>query len=187
MAKKAGEKKLSLKEISQEIDLKKYLGRKPTAEEKRIFADLAKEVVEGRTLEGKDINGKKFKQYSEDYAKLKGVDVNNVDLFLVGEMLGSIGRRTSKERTNTLFLQMKKGLQTKKAYNHMTRKSKANPLPKREFFGITDSEAKQIADEVKELKKQRSISLAELQLAASAIILSGDDDEENQTETEELG
>ena len=61
-------------------------------------------------------------------------------------MLGGIGRRPSKESVNTVFIQMKKGVETKKAFNHNT----GDTLPKREFFGVTNAEAKRIANEIKQ-------------------------------------
>ena len=178
MAKLAGKKKVSLQEMSQEIDLKKYFGEKPTKEQKKLFAEIAKEVIENRTLDGKDLHGRKFKQYSKEYADLKGVPRSNVDLFLKGDMLSSIGRRSSKEKTNTLFLQMKKGLETKKSFNHDT----GDTLAKREFFGITNNEAQKITEEVSKLTKKKKVSIAQLQLAAAAILLGEDDESENQTE-----
>ena len=165
MAKLAGNKTQDISEVSQEIDLKKYLGDKPTGEQKRVFAEIAKDVIENRTLDGHDIHGKKFKRYSEEYAEAKGVTRDSVDLFLEGDMLENIGRRKSKEKTNTLFMQMKKGLQTKKSFNHDT----GDKLPKREFFGITDKEAKDIAREVKKLNKKNKISFADLQAALALL------------------
>jgi phage gpG-like protein len=144
--KKAGELNISLNEISQEVDLKKYLGRKPTASEKRAFAELAVDTINNRTLDGETINGGKFKKYSKAYAEFKGVTRDSVDMFLEGDMLESIGRRSSKEKVNTVFIQMEKGLQTKKAFNHQT----GDTLPKREFFGLTDNEASEIANAIKE-------------------------------------
>jgi hypothetical protein len=182
VAKLAGDKKVSLQQISQEIDIKEYLGEKPTPEQKRIFAEIARDVIENRTLDGVDINGKKFKKYSKEYAELKGVGRSAVDLFLKGDMLSSIGRRKSKEKTNTVFLQMKKGLETKKSFNHDT----GDNLPRREFFGITEMEAKKIASEVERLTaSKKKVTLSMLELAAASILLGEDD--ENQDEIEELG
>ena len=62
-------------------------------------------------------------------------------------------------------MQMKKGLQTKKSFNHDT----GDKLPKREFFGITDKEAKDIAREVKKLNKKNKISFADLQAALALL------------------
>jgi hypothetical protein len=180
MAKKKiakGSLNVSLSELSQEIDLKDYLGRKPTKKEKQLFAELAVDTIENRTLDGRTINGGKFKKYSKSYAEFKGVTRDSVDLFLKGDMLENIDRRSSKEKAGTVFIQMKKGKETKKAFNHMTPKSNANPLPQRQFFGLTDKEASKIAEEIKDTKikvpttqsaqttQQTTTSLAQLRAA----------------------
>jgi len=153
MKKKKAKGKLtvSLSELSQEINLKDYLGRKPTAKEKQLFADLAVDTIVNRTLDGQTVNGGKFKKYSKDYAALKGVTRDSVDLFLEGDLLESIGRRSSKEKVNTVKIQMKKGLQTKKGFNHQT----GDTLPKREFFAVTDQEAKSITEEIRDKKADK--------------------------------
>jgi hypothetical protein len=173
MAKKKakGNLTVSLSELSQEIDLKSYIGRKPTAKEKEIFAETAIDVITNRTLDTKDIDGKKFKKYSKKYAEFKGVTRSSVDLFLEGDMLEGIGRRSSKEKAGSVFIQMNKGLQTKKSYNHQV----GDTLPQREFFGLTDMEVKKITSEFKEDKKvvkakttkaeQGGTTLAELRAA----------------------
>lgn len=43
-----------------------------------------------RTLNGFDKNNKKFKKYSKDYAEIKGVGVNDVDLTFSGDMLSEL-------------------------------------------------------------------------------------------------
>lgn len=163
-----GKINITLDELSQEVDLSEYLGRKPTSSEKELFADIAKATIESRTLDGKTINGGKFKKYSKTYADLKGVTRDSVDLFLKGDMLDGIGRRKSKEKSSTVYVQMKKGLQTKKSYNHNT----GDTLPRREFFGLTDLEAKQIAEEIKEDEQaQESNGLSLLDLRAALDLL----------------
>ena len=171
MAKKKASGKLtvSLNELSQEINLADYLGRKPTAKEKRLFADLAVDTIDNRTLDGKNINGKKFKKYSKSYAEFKGVTQDSVDMFLEGDMLESINRNKKKESADTIYIHLTGDLETKKGYNHMTRKSKANPLPKREFFGLTDSEATKIASKIKQPDKKKTVSLADLRAALNLL------------------
>ena len=161
---------VSLSELSQEIDLKDYLGRKPTANEKKLFAELAIDTIASRTLDTTDVNGESFAKYSEEYAKKKGVSVDSVDLFLDGDMLGGIGRRSSKEKTGSVFIQMKKGLQTRKAYNHNT----GDTLVQREFFAITDDEAVSIAEAVREEKEDKKknangTTLAQLRDAVNSL------------------
>ena len=157
---------VSLSELSQEINLKDYIGRKPTAKEKKLFADLAVDTMINRTLDTNDINGKKFKKYSKEYAELKGVTRSSVDLFLEGDMLENIGRRSSKEKAGSVFIQMKKGLQTKKAYNH----NFGDTLPQREFFGVTDMEAKKIAKEIKQEKEIKIKNKAEVTTSATTTL-----------------
>lgn len=152
---------ISLSELSQEVDLEAYIGRKPTESEKTAFAEIAKATIESRTLDGKTVNGGRFKKYSKEYADFKGVTRDSVDLFLDGDMLDGIGRRKSKEKKSTIFLQMKKGLQTKKGFNHTS----GDTVPKREFFGLTDMEAKQIAEEIKQseqVNESSNLSLSAL-------------------------
>jgi hypothetical protein len=161
MAKKKiakGSLNVSLSELSQEIDLGSYLGRKPTKGEKTAFAELAQAEIESRTLDGQTINGGKFKKYSKKYADLKGVTRDSVDLFLEGDMLDGIGRRSSKEKPDTVFIQMKKGLQTKKGFNH----DSGDKLPRRQFFGVTDNEARELAEQARDTKEDKKTSRADL-------------------------
>jgi len=57
-----------------------------------------------------------------------------------------------------VFIQMKKGLQTKKGFNHNT----GDTVPRREFFGLTNQEAQGIANSVKEVGESRKQSRADL-------------------------
>lgn len=172
MAKKKakGTMTVSLAELSQEINLKDYLGRAPTSKEKRLFADLAVDTIENRSLDGRNINGKKFKKYTAEYAEFKGVTRDSVDMFLDGDMLNSMKRDKKKEDADTVFIHLDDSLETKKGYNHMTRKSRANPLPKREFFGLNDDEARTISKEIRDAKVDRKrTNLADLRAALSLL------------------
>jgi len=51
------------------------------------IAELIRERVIERTLDGKDYKGHIFVEYTERYAKQKGVSVSDVNLKLSGEML----------------------------------------------------------------------------------------------------
>lgn len=179
MAKLAGKKTISLDEISQEINLRKYLGKKPTQDELDLFADVAVEVINDRTLDGKTIHGTKFKKYSKEYAAFKGVSRSSVDLFLDGDMLDAIKASGSEDDGIVKIKVDGKDVDTKKAFNHQT----GDTLPKRQFFGVTTSEARDIADAMKESidlvndnqeqliasgakkKTAKQVSLAELELA----------------------
>ena len=87
----------------QEVDLSQYIEGDLTEKQKKKFADLAVDEIRSRTLQGFDVNGKKFKKYSKKYASMKGVGVNDVNLFLDGKMLNGIGRRKSKEKKSILY------------------------------------------------------------------------------------
>ena len=51
MAKLAGKKTISQDEMSQEINLKRYLGDDATPEQKQLFAELAIEQINQRTFQ----------------------------------------------------------------------------------------------------------------------------------------
>lgn len=156
-----GEITTTLSEVSQEIDVAHYLGDNPTNKQKVLFSELAVSVIENRTLDGKTINGGKFKKYTQKYADLKGVTRDSVDMFGEGDMFDSIDRDTNSETDKTIHLEVAEGVNTKKAFNHTT----GDTNPKREWWGLTDSEAKSIAKVVKSKKKKKAISLAEVKAA----------------------
>jgi hypothetical protein len=161
MAKLAGKKTISVDEMSQEIDLKRYLGRDATPAEKRLFAELAVERINERTLDGRTIHGGSFKRYTQEYADLKGVTRDAVDLFLKGDMLDSIESKDAGK--NKVKIEITDNLDTKKGYNHHT----GDTLPKRPWFGITTKEARVIANEVKQPVREESqtFTLADLREA----------------------
>lgn len=165
MATLAGKKIISVDEMSQEIDLKRYLGRAPTASEKRLFAEIAIEQINNRTLDGKTINGGKFKKYSKKYAEFKGVTRDSVDLFLEGDMLDSLD---AEENGNKVKILIDNDLETKKGYNHHM----GDTLPKRPWFGITTDEARAIANTIKEdvqVQEKKSFTLSDLQDALKVL------------------
>lgn len=152
-----GEIVVSLSEMNQEINLEKYLGREPTETEKQRFADLAIDTITTRTLDGKTINGGKFAKYSKAYADKKGVTQDSVDLFLDGDMLGSIRRRVEGEKQNTLMIALQED-QVPKGYNHNV----GDTVKKRPWFGLTDLEAKAIANRINSSREPRQLTLSEL-------------------------
>ena len=97
----------------------------------------------GRTLDGNDIDGVQFEKYSKAYAKKKGVPDDSVDLFLNGDMLPSISKVDNKQR-NIAKIAVKGKTNNLASYNHNT----GDTLPKRTHFGLTESEADEIAQKV---------------------------------------
>jgi hypothetical protein len=129
--------KYSLDEVSQEIDLSEVLGRNPSEVEAREFLDEAINLIMERTQAGFDINGRAFKQYSEDYAQFKGVSRGDVDLTLTSAMLAGTAGEVDGSRVK-LFVEAD---QVPKAYNHNV----GDTLPKRTYFGLTTEEIESIA------------------------------------------
>ena len=165
MAKLAGKKTISQDEMSQEINLKRYLGRAPTQDEKMLFAELAIEQINQRTLDGKTIHNGKFKKYSAEYADKKGVSRDSVDLFLEGNMLDSV--TADFDSGNKVKFFINDDLDTKKGYNHHI----GDTLPKRPWFGITTDEARRIAEQIKQPAQQQeqTFTLTDLQAALAQI------------------
>lgn len=140
MAKLEGKTIISKDELSQEIDAVELFGEDVPLRVKQEFAERAIETIINRTQSGKSIHGKNFVKYSEAYAEKKGVGVNDVDLTLNFDMLGSL----VDESSNKIRLAVDPG-QAPKGYNHHV----GDTLPRRSWFGITKSEARAIADELK--------------------------------------
>lgn len=165
MAKLAGKKTISQDEMSQEINLKRYLGDDATPEQKQLFAELAIEQINQRTLDGKTIHGGKFKKYSKEYADFKGVSRDSVDLFLEGDMLDSLEIQEDEEDDNKIKITIGGDkVETKKGYNHHV----GDTLPKRPWFGLTTDEVRTITDAIAaeaDVVEQATFTLAELSAA----------------------
>jgi hypothetical protein len=160
----AGTRKISLSEIEQKINVNRRIGKKASIDELEAFAQEAIERIRSRTLDGEDINGRSFAQYSESYAKQKGVSRNSVDLFLEGDMLESLDYEIDEDK-GTVTIKVLGDLQVKKGYNHHV----GDRLPKRSWFGLTPREADEIASTVESTTEQSGVTLADIQSAISAI------------------
>jgi phage gpG-like protein len=161
-----GKRVINKSKSEQRINLKSLLGRTPTREEKTAFTLATIELINQRTLDGSDIDGKKFEQYSEEYADKKGVSRNAVDLFLSGDMLDSID--VVDTSTNTVTIGIEGELNRLKSDNH----NNGVTLPKREFFGITKDEAERIANSIKSQETestQEGFTLADIQQALASL------------------
>jgi len=169
MADIIGKRKISKSKSEQTVNLKQLLGEAPTQDQKSRFAREAIEVINQRTLDGKDVDESKFTPYSEAYAERKGVTPDSVDLFLSGDMLESL--KLTKDTPHTVSFGIEGGDAAKKSYYHNTGTAKGGK--KREFFGITRSEAEKIAESIKKdvVDREDSVgfTLAELRAALSAI------------------
>lgn len=164
MAKLSGKTTISKDEMSQEINLKRLLGRDPTPSEKTFFGELAIEQINTRTLDGSTIHGGNFKRYSKEYADKKGVSRDSVDLFLEGDMLDSL-EFTETDNGIKLFIGGA-DVETKKGFNHHV----GDTLPKRPWFGVTTDEARNLAEASRgEEIDTTGFTLAELRSALSLL------------------
>jgi hypothetical protein len=162
VAKLAGKKTISQDEMSQEINLKRYLGDDATPEQKQLFAELAIEQINQRTLDGKTIHGGNFKKYSKEYADFKGVSRDSVDLFLEGDMLDSL--ETQEDGNKIKITIGGDSVETAKGYNHHV----GDTLPKRPWFGLTTDEVRSITDAIAveaDVVEQETFTIAELSAA----------------------
>lgn len=143
--------KFSLTEVSQEINLSELLGREPTPTEKEAFISEAIDLMIERTQSGVDLNGKKFKPYTKEYAEFKGVSRGDVDLTLFGSMLSSLDGAADNDSV-TLFINDE--TETAKAFGHISGFEGHPTIPngkyKRKFFGINENEAELIAAKIEE-------------------------------------
>jgi len=120
-----------------EIDLKKDMGidRNLNPLTKREVGQAIIDVIIERTRgQGRPLTGGSFAPYSEQYAKIKGVSVNDVDLTLFGDMLNSL--QVGEISGDKLIINSDDSFQYPKLFNHNT----GDTVPKREFFGILKSE-----------------------------------------------
>lgn len=166
-------REVSQQKILQEIDLRDFYDRAPTQDEKQAFAQEAIERIIERTQAGEDINGRSFRGYTKEYAELKGVGRNEVDLTLFGDMLLSIQPRFEGDK---VIIEIPRE-ETDKSYGHLSG-FKGHPTikngPKRDFFGLNRDEAESIAESV----KSESFVREELDVSAilRAIGLEADDE-----------
>lgn len=169
--------KYTKSEVSQRFNLKQLLGYEPSNIQREFFHDLVNERIEDRTKDGRDINNKKFRPYSSEYAEFKGVSRGDVDLTLNDNMLQSFDDSNSAEQANIVKVQMKPGTQTLKAFNHNT----GDTLPQRTFFGVNNKrELEPLLREVDELRpvQDGSITLANLLTALESLSIRREDDGE---------
>lgn len=119
-----------------------------------------KDEIHSRTLSGKDADGRPFREYSSGYKKRRAKKGrgSNVNLTFRGNMLGSMQTRTVRSARGALLGRIYvpdqadpdpkvKATQLDKARWHM---EGAGDLPKREFFRLSNSQAKKLIKFIKE-------------------------------------
>lgn len=149
--------KQSERAVRLTLDLKKMFGVDFTglSDLKEVIALAAIDKIVSRTLDGKDVNGRAFKPYSESYKKSKvfrmmGKKPGEVNLRLFGTMLGTI--EVIDQAGSKITLGWMDSTENAKAFNHNT----GDTLPKREFFGLNDSEVESLIEEFKDLVEEET-------------------------------
>jgi hypothetical protein len=167
-------RKITKNEIYQSFNLKELLGQTPTARQKELFYDLAVDKMVNRTVEGKDVDNKKFTRYTKEYAELKGVIRTSVDLVLSGDMLDGFEESRNRNRVKISMASDETG----KVHGNITGsygKPRGNPDKARDFFGFkNERDLGKIINQVKALEETRveeapAFDLAELRAAIAAV------------------
>lgn len=133
-------------DLEQDFGIKEDVSRELV---EKIGEEAVKTIIK-RSLSHKSLEGKKFKPYTSEYAKRKGVSRGSVNLKLHGDMFDSlgIGETTSK----TVKIDFDDPLQSLKAFNHHT----GDTLPRRPFFGLQKKEINEIKKRLKkDLEKEK--------------------------------
>jgi hypothetical protein len=167
--------------VKYKINFQKIFGsRVPDDQEfkEKVVQAVIDRIVE-RTQDNVSIHGKPFAQYSDAYAKKKGVAKGDVDLTLSGDMLAAIDVIDSTAQTVTIGFPDE--TENAKAWNHMT----GDTVKKREFFGLPQKELEEIArsfsgelEDIQNSEREgRNIEDEELEDVLRSI-LSGELDEE---------
>jgi phage gpG-like protein len=141
-------------EVSQTIDLEKYIGRVARiAEIKETFIQSVIDQIVKRTESAKDVDGRPFKKYSDYYKNSLAYKVygktGTVNMQLTGDMLGSLD--TIDEHGSQVTIGITGDENIMKAFAHvMGREGDSSiNMPRRDFFGVTEKELQAIADQLK--------------------------------------
>lgn len=109
--------------------------------ERVAIAEVLLTHIVTRTLNGEDKNNKKFKNYTEKYADIKGVDVSDVDLTLDGEMLEALELVSHKSGEITIgYKDPSEELAGKVEGNRSGFYGNSKKKKSRDFLGITQSD-----------------------------------------------
>lgn len=167
-------KKTTKDEVSTEINLKELLGGISSDRDIReAFFQVALDRMEQRLDEGRDVNERLFPKYSKEYKDSLafaafGKD-STVDMRLTGDMRAAV-KIISQDGSK-----IKVGINddnAPKAYNHQV----GDTLPKREWFGWTDKELKDIAKEFRPVIDEGP-SVSDVQITNLLDRLLGESDE----------
>ena len=114
-----------------------------TPSDRIALADLVIDRITDRTQnEGVDRKGKKFVDYSPQYANIKNTTLSDVDLTLSGDMLDAL--TLLSHESGSLLIGYEKGTELNARADGNIRgtygKQRPNPASARDFLGVTKSE-----------------------------------------------
>ena len=110
--------------------------------------EVALEIIDfiaNRTKRNKDKDGRKFPNYTKEYAKIKGTSRNKVDLTLTGEMLDEL--KLISHRSGSLLIGYDRGsdINGKVEGNRLgSYGGSPNPSKARDFLGLREKELEDI-------------------------------------------
>lgn len=165
--------KVTLEEVSQQIDLNKLVGS-DISEDEQLVLKIGQKIIdyiEERVDDGLGYGRTKLKSpYSDAYAnslnfKAAGKSQSDVNMKLSGDMMASID--IIEVNGSKITIGIDDPDQVPKAFNHQT----GDTVPKRPFFGVTNDELKQyVLSEFKdEIRAKRTTSAEEQSRLISAI------------------
>ncbi len=152
--------------VSQTFDLQEIFGVDVSdmPEVAQSFAQIAIEHIRKRTESNEFMPGAKASEgahkYSDDYAhslafKAAGKSKSDVNMELTGDMIATMD--VLEINGNSITIGWDDPLQSAKAFNHNT----GDTVPKRPFFGLADSEVKDIASKFEGSVRQAKSSFQE--------------------------
>ena len=153
--------KLSQSEVSQTIDLNELFGVNFSGNSglaQAIGQAIIDKMLE-RTASGVGVDGKKLKSpYSPEYSnslefKAFGKSKNKVNMELTGQMLGTIDIVDASR--GRIKIGWSDSEENAKAYNHNV----GDTVPKRPFFGVSESDLKDIKEQYIDRVKQETAGL----------------------------
>ena len=146
-------RKITESEVSQTINLSDYIGgAASTPEIKEAFTQaIIDRMLERTTEEHRDVNGAVFAPYSKAYKESLAFEVfgknKDVNMTLTGDMLGSVDKISSSG--TSIKFGVTGDEQIAKAFGNITGQRGKNKSVKRDFFGVSDKEIKEIAKNYK--------------------------------------
>jgi hypothetical protein len=141
---------ISESKMELEISLDELFGTKVPNDQalREAIGQSVIDTIVNRTQSNKALNGKPFKEYSDEYKKSNQFDVygksDEVTLTLTGDMLGTLDIKAQSR--GVIKIGWDDDTQNAKAYNHHT----GDTVKRRPFFGLTNDELSNIKKEFKD-------------------------------------